>query len=94
MNVYSTTGRATHNAILPDERAIRDEFIIQEDFTSINIVDLSIVDQNMTTDINPNDNIKFEDSTILITAIDNIKPIQQRLAKINPKKVICPLTVY
>ena len=30
MNVYSTTGRATHNAILPDERAIRDEFIIQE----------------------------------------------------------------
>jgi hypothetical protein len=30
MTVYSTTGRATHNAILPEEKLIRDQFIAQE----------------------------------------------------------------
>ncbi|MCH7731528.1 MAG: TonB-dependent receptor [Candidatus Marinimicrobia bacterium] len=40
MTVYSTSGRATHNAILPEERKIRDKFIVQEGIFSPEEIDV------------------------------------------------------
>jgi len=40
MTVYSTTGTATHNAMLPEQRALRDKFMEQEGIFSPNEVDV------------------------------------------------------